>query len=147
MRFHLKVCVVVSALCGLAVHGGGGDSKPVQPMAKPSRDVLRRVRMSPHVEAIRNRLAGLMIVRDPVTGEWRGPESGDQAITQGLRQNRALPQPTVQHMPNGSRAARSNPYTIGLLTLTRDSRGQIHFRCTDAAHTHSAAVQEESYEK
>jgi hypothetical protein len=74
MRFHWKAAVAVSVVCGFAVHRGGGDRQPVQPISKPPEEVLRRVKMSPHVEAIRNRLAGLMVVRDPVTGELRAPE-------------------------------------------------------------------------
>jgi hypothetical protein len=65
------------ALVGMSISGANvvAETKKSLPQAKPVDDVLPKAATSPQLEALKKQLSGVMVFRDPTTGELRPPHS------------------------------------------------------------------------
>ena len=106
-----------------------------EPLAGPVKDVLPRAALSSEIEALRKQLSGMIVFRDPVTGEFRSADPGEQAALTGNRPGIARSAaPVAGSLPSGGRYLQMNPARIQFLTAVKKADGTASFHSAPEGH-------------
>ena len=97
---------------------------------KPVRDVLPKVPASAQTEALKKQLSRVIVFRDPVTGEFRAADPGEQAaLTAGGAGFARAAAPTTGRLPDGGLYLTIDPTKLQFMTVVKKADGEIKYRC------------------
>jgi hypothetical protein len=92
---------------------------------------------------------GMVVVRDPVTGEFRAPTAAEFQALRGAAgkgtSTQGLSVPRITQRADGTRQGYLGPNATVYEVVTRDAQGQLHEECVsgqagvDAAVNHNGA--------
>jgi hypothetical protein len=103
------------------------------PSAEPVKDVLPKAAPSPEIEALRKQLSSVIVFRDPITGEFRAADPGEQAALTGNRPGIArVAAPAAGRLPSGGRYLQYNPAKLQFLTAVKNAGGAVSFHSAPA---------------
>lgn len=102
---------------------------------KPAQDVLPKAPASAQTEALKKQLSRVIVFRDPVTGEFRAADPGEQAaLTAGGAAVARAAAPTTGRLPDGGLYLTIDPTKLQFMTVVKKADGAVKYRCGAAGH-------------
>ena len=123
MRKGCKIVLTMTLLASV------GSAIAFAQEKKAAADVLPKAAPA-QIEALKEQLRRVMVFRDPVTGEFRSPDPGEQTalVGNGFSAARAAT-PTVGRLPNGAWYLPLDLTKLPLASVEKKADGAVTYHC------------------
>ena len=125
-----KTALTLTLLGSVPVTSVFAQNNKTAPAAEAVKDVLPKVAAPAQMEALKQQFSRLIVVRDPVTGEFRAADPGELAAltANGSAAARATA-PSAGRLPDGAWYLPADLTKIPFLTVFRKADGTVTYQC------------------